>query len=311
MSAAARTAVITGANGFVGSHLCAELARLGWEVRVISRGLAPAGARRLDVDLFSNGDALSAAMAGADTLFHLAGIAHERVPATELDALNRLNVDTTIRLLAAADMAGVPQMVWLSSIKVLGDVSHRPLRPNDPYQPGDAYARSKVRAEQALQDHPARTTHVAVVRPPLVYGSGVRGNFRALMDWVARGVPLPLRRASSPRSLVGVGNLCSLLVRLSEPRSGIFHVADGDDLSVADLVQRMSQAFGRSSRLWSAPPGTIALLAQLARRPGLYSRLFHPLQVDQSETAEALDWRPPHSVAWQMQETVSWFRAQR
>jgi nucleoside-diphosphate-sugar epimerase len=306
-----KTAVVTGANGFVGRHLCGELVRRGWQVRVITRGQAPAATLRLDVALEAGCADLAAHLAGVDVVYHLAGIAHERIADADPDVLLAVNVDAASRLLAAADQAGVPQVVWLSSIKVLGDVSLRPLRPNDPYCPGDAYARSKVRAEQTLQDFPAKTAHLAVVRPPLVYGSGVGGNFLRLLQCVDWGLPLPLAAATGLRSMVGVDNLCDLLLRLSEPKSGIFHVADGDDLSVAQLIGALCEALERPNRLWPVSSGLLAGVARLAGRASVHSRLFDSLQVDQSETAQALAWQPPHANQQQLQLTATWFQHQQ
>ena len=305
------TAVVTGANGFIGRHLCGELVRLGWHVRVITRGAAPASPEKLAVAMASDCPELEQSLAGADVVFNLAGIAHESLAQADPEALLAVNVDAAMRVLRAADRVAVPQLVWLSSIKVLGDVSDRPLRPNDPYRPGDAYARSKVRAEQVLQDYPARATHLAVVRPPLVYGAGVGGNFLRLLRWVDKGVPLPLATASAPRSMVGIGNLCDLLCRLSEPNAGIFHVADERDLSVAELIGVLSDALDRPCRLWPMPQQLLHAVARLAGRAATYSRLFDPLQVDQTHTAAALGWRPPYPNLAQLQATAAWFQQQQ
>ena len=304
------TAIVTGANGFVGRHLCDELVRHGWRVRVITRGEAPTGTTRLNVALSSGCTALAESLAGADVVYHLAGIAHEHLVRAHPDTLMALNVDAATSVLAAADQAGVAQLVWLSSIKVLGDVSRRPLQPNDPYCPNDAYACSKARAEQALQDFPAKVTRLAVVRPPLVYGGGVGGNFLRLLRCIDRGMPLPLASAAGLRSMVGVKNLCDLLMRLGEPHSGIFHVSDGQDMSVAELIAALSDALGRPNRLWPVPNKLLEGVAWLVGCRTTYSRLFDPLQVDQNHTMDALDWQPPHSSEQQLQLTATWFQRQ-
>ena len=306
-----KTAVVTGANGFVGRHLCGELVRRGWQVRVITRGEAPAATLRLDVALDADCVDLAARLAGADAVYHLAGIAHERIAQADPDRLWPLTLMPPAVCLRPADQAGVPQVVWLSSIKVLGDVSQRPLRPNDPYRPGDAYARSKVHAEQALQDFPANIAHLAIVRPPLVYGSGVGGNFLRLLRWVNSGVPLPLAAAAGLRSMVGVDNLCDLLLRLGAPMAGIFHVADRDDLSVAQLIGMLCEALQRPNRLWPVSDGLLAGVARLAGRAEFHSRLFDSLQVDQSDTAQALGWQPPHTNQQQLQLAATWFQQQQ
>jgi UDP-glucose 4-epimerase len=304
-------AIVTGANGFVGRHLCDELVRHGWQVRVITRGPAPVETRKLNVAIGAERDTLASAFTGADVVYHLAGIAHEQVARANPEALTALNVDASVDVLAAADSAGVPQVVWLSSIKVLGDSSARPLLPNDPYRPGDAYARSKVRAEQALQDFSPHATQLAVVRPPLVYGAGVAGNFLRLLQWVDTGLPLPLASATGRRSMVGADNLCDLLRCLGKPSSGIFHVADRRDLSLAELIAALCAALGRPNRLWPLSKNLLARLARLAGREATYSRLFDPLQVDQSRTSAMLGWQPPYGNEQQLEVTAKWFRQQQ
>src|SRR5690606_21377789 len=168
---------------------------------------------------------LARVLEGVDVVHFLAGIAHEAVAASDRQGLQQVNVAAPCAWLRAADRAGVAQFVWLSSIKVLGDRSERPLRPEDPYRPGDPYAASKAEAERRLLDEPLRTTKLAVVRPPLVYGPGVRGNFAALLRWSDSPWPLPVGGADAPRSLVAAANLSDLLVRLGRGASGIFHVA--------------------------------------------------------------------------------------
>ncbi len=305
-----RRAVVTGAGGFIGTHLCRALRHEGWEVAVITRAHALPGCERLPVTLASADVELSRALGGAQVVFHLAGLAHGRASGAAEDELHRVNVESSARLLAASEAAGVPAMIWLSSIKVLGDTSERPLRPEDAYRAGDAYARSQVEGERALLDREG-FTRAAIVRPPLVYGPGVAGNFASLARWVGSGVPLPLGAASAPRSMVGVDNLCSLMLRLAEEGSGVFHVADARDRSVAQLIRAMAVLLGVPDRSWRVSPRLLAAVASALGQRARYTRLFEPLQVDQSMTRERLGWQPPHDPDQQLKETMRWFRERR
>lgn len=291
-----RVALVTGAGGFVGGHLCTALTRRGWSVRSVPSGSEP----------------LAEALDGVDAIYHLAAIAHEASAAASAASLHAVNVELPARWFAAADRAGVPAFVWLSSIKVLGDVARTPLDVDAPYAAVGAYAASKVAAEQRLAAMAARRTRLAVVRPPLVYGPGVKGNFRSLLRWAASGMPLPLANARELRTLVGVDNLCDLLALLGErPRAGVYHVGDADDVSVRDLVVALRGGLGMSPRLFALPPRALATLARAAGRGAAYSRLFDALRVDTQRTRDDLGWRPPHTRQDQLERTLRWFSASR
>jgi UDP-glucose 4-epimerase len=228
-----------------------------------------------------------------------------------------VNVECPVRWLRAAERVGVGRFVFLSSVKVLGDVSDRPLLPDDPYAPADAYARSKVAAERGLLDSARHSTAVALVRPPLVYGPGVGGNFQTLLRVAAGGLPLPLAGARAPRSLLAVQNLVDLLVHLgrsftpvcADAADGIWHASDGEDLGVAELLTVLRQAFGVPRRLFNVPAPLLRAAAAATGRAALYSRLFEPLQVDTSATLGSLaGWTPPVSRDAALREAVAWFR---
>ena len=305
------TAVVTGAGGFIGRHLCARLVADGWTVKVITRGTAPANTQMLKTTLDAESNELVGGFLNAQVVYHLAGLAHEGIARNNRAALQGVNVDGTVSVVEAAVEAAVPAVVWLSSIKVLGDVSDDPFRPEDPYRPGNAYAQSKMAAELALTGICTGSTRVAIVRPPLVYGAGVRGNYLRMLQWVARGIPLPLAHATALRSMVSVENLCDLLVRLSQDGAGVFHVADSEDMSVSTLLAELAILLGQRLLLFGISPKIMQFLTAAVRQQAVYSRLFDPLQVDQSTTREALDWHPPFAAREQMEATVEWFQQQR
>lgn len=297
--------LITGAGGFVGQHLCRTLTARGHQVRRVTRGVAQQSGEGVSV-LETDEATLTRALGGVDNVYFLAGMAHRPLTAADADMLHALNVAAPQRWLKAADRAGVRQFVWLSSIKVLGDTSARPLTAQDPYRPADAYARSKVAAERGLLGLMRSAISLAVVRPPLVYGPGVGGNFATLLRWAAGAMPLPLGCATAPRSLVSVGNLCDLLERLCRGGDGVYHVADDEDVHVAALLGEVRQLLGRPPRLVAVPRPIMRAAAQIAGRRAVYQRLFEPLQVDTAATRAALAWRPPQRRAEALEETVAW-----
>ena len=274
-------ALVTGATGFVGRALCAHARERGWEVRAGDQ-------RQPDWE---------GTLQGIDVVVHLAAAVHSRGTEALYQAVN---VDATERLARAAKSAGVRRFVFVSSIKVNGEATppERPFRAGDPPAPQDGYGRSKWQAEQKLTA--LGGMEVVVVRPPLVYGPGVKANFLRLLQLVDTGLPLPFASIRNRRSLVYVGNLASLLRHCAEhPRAGgkTFLAADGDDMSTPELVRRMASALGRSARLVPFPPSLLP------------SKLSGSLTVDASEARGILGWQPPHPVAEGLERTVAWYRS--
>ncbi len=298
--------LVTGASGFIGSHLKPLLESSGMSVLTLARdGI---GGKTLAVGADSSLEAWAAALEGVDAVIHLAAIAHQ-ASAPELDVLTAVNVHWPVRLFKAAAQSGVRNFVFLSSIKVLGDRSLRPFQIEDPYAPDDDYAESKVHAEQALRALQAEHSNIclSIIRPPLVYGPGVKANFRTLLGWAARGargLPLPFGAARAPRSLLSVRNL-SEAVLASMGRPGIFHCADSPDLSVAELFQQLGVP---RWRLLPVPAWLMRLLLRASGNHGYYQRLYEPLQLDTGASDAALDWSPRHSSEASLAETMNWWR---
>jgi nucleoside-diphosphate-sugar epimerase len=213
------------------------------------------------------------------------------------------NVDGTVALAEQAAAAGARRLVFVSSVKVHGERTEpgRPFRADQPPAPRDAYGVSKWEAEQALHAVAASTgLEVTVVRPVLVYGPGVGANFRAMLEWLRRGVPLPLGAArENRRSLVASANLADLLVRcLTHPGAvgATFLASDGDDLSTAELLRRSAAALGTRARLIPVPVAALRGAGALLGRADLVRRLCDSLQVDAAPTRAAIEWVPPVSV---------------
>jgi UDP-glucose 4-epimerase len=306
-------ALITGANGFVGRTLVSTSAPLQWRAAVRTHA-----APRLATDQVIVGDIdaetdWSKALPGVDCVVHLAARAHVMKPtASDRIEFERTNVLGTERLAHAAAAAGVKRFVYLSSIKVNGESSgDRAFGADDIPEPRDDYARSKWEAERRLSAIEAASSMVvSIVRSPLVYGPGVRANFLRLLTLAHSGLPVPLASIDNSRSMVSVWNLCDLicvLLRHERPMSGVFMVADGEDVSTAELVRRLANIMNRPARLFALPPGVLRALAALTGRSAEVNRLCDTLAVDISQTRARLGWAPPLSLEAGLGRTVRWY----
>ncbi len=311
---------VTGAAGFVGRALCAHLAETGRGYRALVR--TPKQAASLphavavgDLASVPEGE-LTAALEGVHAVVHLAGRAHVMGEATQDAVLHRAaNVVATERLAAAAVAASVQRFVFASTVKVHGEATRpgRPLRADDPLAPADAYARSKADAERALHAICAATSMVPIVlRTPLVYGPGVRANFLALIDEVARRAWLPLAAIDNRRDLLYIGNLAyaiTALVELPEAPRGAWLVADGEAVSTPDLIRRVAAQLGVVPRLFSVPVPLLKAAASIVGRGSKVSRLAQSLEVDASPLAQAIG-AMPHTLAQGLAATARWWRLQ-
>ena len=251
------------------------------------------------------------------SVVHLAALAH--VPLGRMDdalaACRAINTVATLNLARQAAAAGVKRFLFISSIKVNGESTQagRPFTASDAPAPQDAYGISKMEAEIGLRQVADEIgMEVVIVRPPLVYGPGVKGNFAELMRWVARGVPLPLAGIENRRSFVALDNLVDLLLRCVEHPAAAnqtFLVSDGNDLSTTDLLRRLAATMGRPSRLFPLPEKLLRRAAALVGRGDAAARLCDSLQVDMAATREALSWSPPIGVDEGLRRAAHGFRA--
>jgi nucleoside-diphosphate-sugar epimerase len=236
-------------------------------------------------------------------------------PKHNSDLYTSTNTDGTACLARAASAAGVRRFVFLSTVKVNGEEveSHAYTLADEP-RPQDAYGMSKWLAEKAVNEIALRTRmEAAIVRPPLVYGPGVRANFLRLMQWVDAQRPLPLGAIHNRRSLISVWNLCDLLVNLLEnPASthGTWLASDASDLSTPELVRRIAAAMHKRALLVPVPVTLLRLVGSLTGRSGEVRRLCGSLAVDVSQTSAMLGWVPPLSVDEGLARTVAWYMAE-
>lgn len=307
--------LITGASGFVGSALVTSLvARSVFSIRAAVRDpsvVFPAAVKIVPMDDLGANNDWSAALLGINVVVHSAAQAHF---VNDLEnAARQVNVDGTLNLAHQAVAAGVERFIFISSIKVNGSglTLNSPYRADDSPNPGDPYGVSKMEAEMGLQQLAHGTNmDVVIIRPPLVYGYGVKANFQSMMRWLDIGIPLPLGAIRNKRSLVALDNLVDLIMTcIDHPAAAnqIFLVSDGDDLSTPDLLRRMAVAMEKPIYLIPVPVGVLELGALLLGQRESFSRLCRSLQIDISKTQKLLDWKPPISVDQGLQKTAKGF----
>jgi UDP-glucose 4-epimerase len=321
MSGAHERIAITGANGFVGRAVSRALLARGIAVT----GLVRRGAQcelGVDVHAIDGLDALTPDdFEGCCAAIHLAARVHVMTDAASkadalLDAYRAINVDGTLAAADAARRAGVTRFVLMSSIKALGERDPgRPFTEDDERRPPDAYGVSKAEAEVKLLEFGSRTgLEIAIVRPPLVYGPGVRANFLAMMSAIARGLPLPLGAIDARRSLVSVDNLASATIEcaLNPAAAGrVFHVTDGYDPGVAELARKLGEQLGKPARLVPVPAGLLRGVARLAGKTAQIDRLTGSLRVDSRRIRETLGWQAPQTLDQGLAATAAWFLSRK
>ena len=298
--------LLTGASGFLGSRLALAL---NYKQDI---NLTAAVRRRIDnpaINIFelqsldANTD-WSAALVNQLVVIHAAARAHimKDEVSDPLAEYRRINVDGTINLARQAASTGVKRFIFISSIKVNGEQTYdrQTFKPDDVSCPVDAYGISKWQAEQGLKKVAAETgMEVVIVRPPLVYGPNVKGNFASMIKLVEKGVPLPLGKIHNQRSLVALDNLVDLVITcIDHPAAAnqVFLAGDGQDLSTTELLRGVANAAGKPSRLIPIPSSLLMLAATLIGKKAVAERLLGSLQVDISKARDLLGWEPPISV---------------
>lgn len=307
--------LVTGGSGFVGSALLKRLLRDGFEARATARSSLPAelkGAQYHPIRDMTAATDWSGILNGVHAVVHCAARVHVmQDEATDpLQAYREVNVNGTLNLARQAAQAGVSRFVFVSSIKVNGETTQpgHPFTADDLPSPLDPYGVSKLEAELGLREIEAQTDmEVVIVRPPLVYGPGVKANFASMMRWVARGMPLPLGAIHNARSMVALDNLVELLVAcLQHPAAAgqTFLVSDGQDVSTTELLRRTAQAMGKNAFLLPVPAFVLALGATLLGKRDVAQRLCGSLQVDIDKTRRLLGWTPPLTLDQGLKKAV-------
>lgn len=279
--------LVTGATGFVGRGLMREL---GAHAQALSTRTSP--------------NEWTSALLAKSCVVHLAARVHvmEEVSIDSLLEYRRVNVDSTLELARRALACGVRRFIFMSSVKVNGEQTQagHPFRATDIPAPFDPYGVSKMEAEIGLRDLARETgLEVVIIRPPLIYGPGVKANFASMLQWLQRGVPLPLGAIHNQRSLVALDNLIDLVCTcIQHPAAAnqTFMVSDGEDVSTPELLRRVAAALGKPARMLPVPQRWLELGTGVMGKRAVAQRLFSSLQVDISATCHTLGWSPPVSL---------------
>lgn len=310
---------LTGATGFVGGATLAQLVAADYKVSISLRGdpeLPGAGLTKFYIQNFNGSTDWAGCLDNVSVVIHAAARVHvmNDTEADPLAAFRTVNVDGTLNLARHAAKSGVKRFIFISSIKVNGEATSpsAAFSPEDVPNPADPYGISKMEAEQGLRKLAAETgMEVVIIRPVLVYGPGVKANFKNMMRWLDKGIPLPFGAIHNSRSLVALDNLVDLILTcINHPSAAnqTFLVSDGDDQSTTQLLKGMGRALERPARLIPVPAWALTFVLTLLGRKDLSNRLCGSLKVDISKTKSLLGWVPPVSVDEALKRTAYKFR---
>ena len=313
--------LVTGADGFVGSSLCVQVMGRGYDVMATTRAQSYQfdGVRNIQVGNINEKTDWAEALHEVDVVIHLAARVHvmSNDDASSLEEFRSINVQATLSLAQQAARAGVKRFIFLSSIKVNGESTSRGMafRADDTHIPTDHYGLSKYEAEQGLLALAAETgMEVVIIRPPLVYGPGVRANFASMIRWMQRGIPLPFGAIDNRRSFIALDNLVSFIIHcIDHPKAAneIFLISDGEDVSTTVLLQKMSKALGKKSCLMPVPERWLRLVAKILGREDEAGKVLNSLQVDSSKARDVLGWKPVITMDEQLHKTAEWYFSEK
>ena len=313
--------LVTGATGFVGSSLTAQLLSKEYIVAASThkRALLSKKVNQINIGNISPETDWSSAVNGIDVVIHLAARVHvmNDSASDSLTKFHETNAAGTLNLAKQAAEAGVKRFIFISSVKVNGEMTMvgEPFKPDDRFIPIDPYALSKYEAEQGLLNLAEETgMEVVIIRPPLIYGTGVKANFLSMMKWIHKGVPLPFGAIHNQRSLVALDNLVSFIIHCIEhPKAAneVFLISDGEDVSTTELLQKVAKAFDKKSMLIPIPVSVMTLVAKLLGKADVANRLFGSLQVDSSKARYLLGWEPVVTMDEQLRKAVSEFLSRK
>ncbi|ATU46713.1 UDP-glucose 4-epimerase [Acinetobacter junii] len=297
--------LITGANGFLGSHLCSYFSsQESYNVWAQTRKQPIQSNRNIKAIVFDlNDDLEHIDLSQVDVIVHCAGRAHvmNETAASPLDAYRQTNVLGTINLAQKAVKSGVKRFIYLSSIKVNGEqTTVQAFQPNDNVNIDDPYGLSKYEAEQALLELSKKTDlEVVIIRPVLIYGPNVKANFKSMVSLAAKKIPLPIGCLDNKRSMVSVFNLTDLIhICMTHPNANreVFLASDQDDISVKQLFEKLAKWQNNQLLMLPVPKSLIVFLASLAGKRAVASRLCSELLVDTTKNTQLLGWTAPYSV---------------
>ncbi|WP_027545129.1 NAD-dependent epimerase/dehydratase family protein [Bradyrhizobium sp. WSM2254] len=294
--------LVTGASGFVGGHVVPALACEGWSVRRAVRSLTGAG-DEVVIETIGPETDWKAALEGVDAVVHLAARVHHKHEEQAVQLYRNVNIAGTLHLARCAAAAGVRQFIFVSTVLVHGrsNEGRAPFSENDILTPRGFYGMSKAAAEAGLRTLARDSVmSISVIRPPLVYGAGAKGNFALLTRAVSLGLPLPFAAIRNHRAFLAVQNLSSFILRRlahPDPASNfeIFLVADREQVSTPEFIERLAKASGKSPRLFRVPPDLLGTLLSVAGRQDTHDSLIGSLELNISK-AIATGWEPQVSL---------------
>lgn len=299
--------LVTGSTGFVGKGLVSYLRQRNYPLVCTSRfpagGTIPLGEMGPETEW-------GQVLRGVDTVIHLASHAHAGKKG--LPEYQRVNVQGTEKLARQAVDAGVRRFIYMSSVKVSGERTNgRPFAEQDHPGPEDAYGISKWQAEQVVESTASQKMEVVIVRPPLIYGAGVKGNFLRLLQFIERGIPLPFGAIHNKRSFCALDNLVSFIHSCMNNDSAAgetFFVSDDRDLSTVELIRKIAKHMNRPARLFPCSLTLLEASAELFRKRSSLDKICSSLQVDISKAKQVLNWQPVIGVDEAIEKTVAWYR---
>jgi len=310
-----KSILVTGAEGFLGRNIVQRL--LDKEYHIIQSIKYKHLQKKKLSDVFfviHLSQKIQLPPVSIDYVVHLAARAHilKETASNPLREYREVNTMGTLRLAEAAALHGVKRFIFLSSIGVNGNISNeRPFSELDPPNPHNDYTQSKYEAEQGLLKIAKETgMKVVIIRPPLVYGPGVKANFLKMMKWVYRGIPLPLGAINNQRSLIALDNLADLIMLCIEHPAAanqIFLAADGEDVSITELLTKLAHFLGKPARLIPVPQNLLEATLNILGKRNLAIRLCGSLQVDINKARNLLGWNPPLSLDEGLNKTAKWF----
>lgn len=304
-----KSILITGATGFIGSHLLPQLSN--YQVSLALRNPSPCDYKNYVVGEIDDRTSWQEALQGIDVVIHMAARAHileESVANPELE-FDRVNGKGTINLVKQCIEVGVKHFIFLSSIGAVTTLSDTIINESSPCHPDTPYGRSKLKAEQAIEQLCQNSTMTyTILRPTLVYGANNPGNMERLLKLTRKGLPLPLGKINNSRSLVYVGNLVDAIITcINNPnaKNQTFIVSDGEDLSTPELIRRIGKAMNKTPLLLPIPVKVLRWCTQLLGKEDVIDRLSGSLQVDSNQIRKRLNWNPPYTVDEGLKITVN------
>ncbi|MBF0343507.1 MAG: SDR family oxidoreductase [Nitrospirae bacterium] len=311
--------LVTGVNGFIGQYLSRILCEKGYSVKgtVRSHRRILSVLNTIDISIVDDIGTKTdwhKILIDIDVIVHLAARVHimKEISNNPLMEYRQVNTLGTKHLAMQASNAGVKRMIYISTIKVNGErTNNKPFTEKDQPIPEDFYAISKLDAEKYLCNIAEKTNlEVVILRPPLVYGAGVKGNFYNLLKLIKKGIPLPLSNINNIRSLIYIENLIDAIITCIQHPSAtnkIFLVSDYENLSTSEIIKLLSMAFNKSNRLFHVPAKLLYIAGIITGQSNTIKRLTDSLSIDSSKIRNELGWIPPFTVNQGFKDTVEWF----